>query len=95
MSQDDIVGDIRVLAPLLGCHYSPVLVELCLDSKQYVDGSSSSYRLWSRGNYSAIQNSLDRVDWDVEFTDGTADECNEILTGILEGLINDMCLCLM
>ena len=62
-SQDDVVGDVLVEAPLPGCHHCPVVMEYYPETYVVNDGGGTGIRLWNRGNFSAMQENFDRMDW--------------------------------
>ena len=87
VSNAEMVGSIEVLPPFPRCHHSPVLVDLCLEDT--LDPPAEKYiRLWNKGNYVAVCNELESMDWDSLFVDQDIDDCFSQFVEISHELIN-------
>ena len=74
-SEGDRVGSVEVMPPFPRCAHSPVICDYVFRDGPFEDQLvDEPRRLWFRGSYRAISNSLSDVDWDFEFAYGSADE---------------------
>ena len=88
-SDHDVVGDVSVLPPLPGCHHCPIVAQVFPYTLGCAEPDERTSRLWFKGNYGAINESLLRVDWDSEFEGGNVDQMYERFLEILGPIVEE------
>ena len=74
-SDDDIVNEVQVLAPLPGCHHCPVVATLLPHCSDPGVAPLNMHRMWHRADYGRMCEYLRTVDWMDEFGDLSAADC--------------------
>ena len=74
-SDDDVVSDVEVHAPLPGCHHCPVVINMLPHRNYHATPGSNTHRLWHRADYGRMSEYLQTVDWIGEFSNLSAADC--------------------
>ena len=84
----DRIGDVLVLEPFPRCHHCPVVCEYVLQFTGDNEDEVVEKRLWSKGNYAELSNSILAVDWLFEFDGRSVNNCFLYLVGVLQALVD-------
>ena len=87
-SDEDIVSDVEVLAPLPGCHHCPVVVTLLPHRNDPGISPLNTHRMWHRADYGRMCEYLQTVDWMGEFVDLSAADCYQVFVDVLSEVID-------
>ena len=93
-SDGDVVGDVFTLPPLPGCHHCPVVFQFFPHDRASVSLlPAESVRLWSKGNFKAINIFLMTMDWDCKFEGKSAQDCYIVFLHLIVELIDQFVPC--
>ena len=82
-SEEDHIGQIQIIPPLLGCDYCPTSVEYIFsaDTASQVKTQDSPPRCdWHQGKCNKIRSILSDTDWETIFEGLNASECFDLFT---------------
>ena len=86
VSETDRTGEACVLPPLPNCGHSPIITSYIFQGPPS-DSLSREIKVWHKGDYSEINNILESVDWDFEFSNLDTDSMFNHFCDILAPLI--------
>ena len=87
-SDDDIVNEVQVLAPLPGCHHCPVVATLLPHCSDPGVAPLNMHRMWHRADYGRMCEYLRTVDWMDEFGDLSAADCYQVFVNVMSEVID-------
>ena len=89
VSERESVFQVFLLPPLPGCHHSPVICDYTWCNDQMIDTEVMTYRrLWHKGRYAEMSESLDLIDWEAVFLGCNINSCCDRFYDILASLID-------
>ena len=92
-SEEDRAGSVLVLPPLAGCDHCPILFDFVFQTDICTPQGGPAHavdqhRVWHRGKYSAIQQHLSDIDWELELAHLNVNDCVTHFGGILSDLVS-------
>ena len=90
-SETDRVMNVQVCPPFPHCGHGLVFFQYLFQNSadSPIDRSSGQCRNWSKGNYNAIRDVLNNIDFDYEFAFKNVDEVNNFLLQTLTWLVSE------
>ena len=85
VTNTDIVGDVAILPPLPKYKHCPVLVDLYIEVNDI--SNSVNARHWNKGNYAAINEELERNNWEFISEGQTIDQFNGTFLNVSKNLV--------
>ena len=70
-----MVGDVAILPPLPKFQHCPVVVDPYIEVNDDSNSVNEHVRLCNKGNYAAINEELERINWETIFEGQTIDQC--------------------
>ena len=85
VSNTELVGNLAILPPLSKGQHCPVVVGFYVELKD--DSNSANVRLSNEGKYAAIDEELERINWESIFQGQMMDQCYETFPTVTNNLV--------